>query len=129
LGLTIGLGSNTLAADTGYRGAAATAAVAPVLASSWWLRQLPPRAPLVRIASWVLLTLAGLAALLAITAPARWQGWATIAAAVLAVTATLTRTRLYKATTLLAGVAGIGGGGRGHWPRGGQAHPGRLIGR
>ena len=79
-GLAVGLGTNTLAADTGYRAAAGAAAVAAVVSSTWWLRQLPQRAPLVRMASWVLLSTAALAAVLAVALPARWQGWASIAA-------------------------------------------------
>ena len=112
-GVAVGIGVNTLATDVGYRGAAGAAAVAAVLISAGWLHDLSkrqPRAPLVRIASRGLLAAAAVAAVLAIASPAQWQGYDTITAAPLAIAATLIRTQLADAVTLLGGVAFIGVG-------------------
>jgi len=112
-GVAVGIGVNTLATDVGYRGAAGAAGVAAVLISAGWLHDLSkrlPRAPLVRIASRGLLAAAAVAAVLAIASPSQWQGYDTITAAALAIAATLIRTQLADAVTLLGGVAFIGVG-------------------
>ena len=109
LGLAGGLGVNALSADVGYRGVAAAAAVATVLISSNWVRQFPPTAPLTRMAVWVLLGGAGLAAVLAAVNPG-WEGSATLAATGLTTAAVLIPTEVRKAAELLTGVALIGAG-------------------
>lgn len=52
LGLAGGLGVNTLSNDVGYRGAATAAAIAAILISTNWLRQLPARTPAATADSW-----------------------------------------------------------------------------
>jgi hypothetical protein len=107
LGLAGGLAVNTLSTDVGYRGAPAAAAFVAILLSTNWLRQLPSRAPLVRIVSRALLGGAAIAVLGAAT-NLRWEALATIAATVLTTLAALIQTDLDKAAGLLAGVALIG---------------------
>nr|MDQ3765704.1 hypothetical protein [Actinomycetota bacterium] len=110
LGVATGLGVNELSADgVGYRGVAVTAAVVAILVSTQWLRQLPSRAPLIRIVLWVLLGGAVLATVVAVVSPG-WEGPATIAAAALTTSAVLIPTDLHRTATLLAGVAVIGVG-------------------
>jgi len=103
------LGVNALSADVGYRGVAVAAAVAAILISSNWVRQLPSTAPLTRMASWGLLGGAALAAVLAVVYPG-WEGPATLAATGLTVVAVLIPTELHQATGLLRGAALIGVG-------------------
>jgi hypothetical protein len=109
LGVAGGLAVNTLSNDVGYRGAAVVAAFAAILLSTNWLRQLPPGAPLARIASGALL---GIAVIMVVAAVmnSRWEGLATIVATVLTTSAVLIQTDLDKAAGLLFGVAGIGVG-------------------
>jgi len=103
------MGVNTLSNDFGYRGAATAAAVAAILISTNWLRQLPSGAPLSRIVPWTLLGGAVLAAVVATVNP-RWEGTATVVATVLTTSAVLIPTELDTAVELLSGVAGIGAG-------------------
>lgn len=109
LGLAGGLGVNTLSTDVGYRGAATAAAIAAILISTNWLRQLPPRAPVTRIASRALLGGAALAAVVAAIKPG-WEGPATITATVLTTSAVLIPAELERAVELLIGIALIGVG-------------------
>jgi hypothetical protein len=105
-----GAAVNLLADDYRYRGLTAAGAAGAVLATASWLRRLPPRAPLSRNATRFLL-LAALPALLLETAgPVAWQPWAVAVAAALTVTAVLIPTDPQTATSLLSGVAMIGGG-------------------
>jgi hypothetical protein len=109
LGLADGLAVNALSTDVGYRGAAAVAAFVAILLSTKWLRELPPRAPLVRF---VFRALLGAAAIMVLAAAIshRWEALATIVATVLTTSAVLIQTDLTKAGELLGGVALIGGG-------------------
>lgn len=111
LGLAVGLGTNVLSTDVGYRGTAGVAAVAAVLVVTEWLRRLHPRAPMVRIATWAFLAAAAIGAVVAVAAPDRESaGYATIGAALLATAAVLIPSKSEDALDLLVGVALIGGG-------------------
>jgi hypothetical protein len=74
LGIATGLAVNTLSADgVGYRGAAILTALAAILLSINWLRQLPSQALLIRIMSWGLLGGAATTAVVAAANPG-WEG-------------------------------------------------------
>jgi hypothetical protein len=105
LSLAGGLGVNALSGDLGYRGAAAAAAA--ILVSTNWLRQLPPRAPLVRMVSRALLGGAAIAAVVAAASPSR-EGLATITATALTISTLLIASDLPQATRILGGTALIG---------------------
>jgi hypothetical protein len=111
LGLAVGLGTNLLSTDVGYRGAAGVAALAAVIYVAEWLRRLHPRAPIVRIATWAFLAAAAVGAIVAVGAPDRGSaGYATLGTALLATTAVLIPGKSEDALQLLLGVAGIGVG-------------------
>lgn len=99
-----GMAVNLLADGYRYRGLTAAVAVGAVLATASWLRKLPPRAPLSRHATRLLLIAALLALLLAAAGPVSWGPWAMAAAAALTGIAVLVPTDFQTAASLLAGV-------------------------
>ena len=107
LGLAVGMGTNVLSNDAGYRWTAAVFALAGVAAGANWVRGLPPRAPLRRWSARTTLVAALLAGLAALAVPAA-SGYLVVAAAVLVAGAILTSTDLSNAGHLLGGAALIG---------------------
>lgn len=108
VGLAGGLAVNSFSNDFGWRASAIVAAIAAILLATNWFRGLPPRAPLVAVASWTTLTIAGVATVLAVALPVRWQGHAVMAASLLAIAAVLLRADPDEALDTLGGVAFIG---------------------
>ena len=99
---------NLLSTSIGYRGVAAVALAAGLVATIGWLRRLPPRAPLTQAGIPILLSLA-LVATIAALVPA-WSTPATIVAAVPLLTAAALTATLERAADLFASIASIGGG-------------------
>ncbi len=95
IGLAGGLGVNTLATDFGYRGVATAAAIAAILITTNWVRQLPSQAPLTWMVSWGLLGGAAIAAVVAAANPG-WESLATIVATAFTTAAVLIPTRLER---------------------------------
>ena len=110
IGLGAGMGIDLLSTDLGYPGLAAAVAAVAVLAGTGWLRQLPPRAPLARRTSRLLLGLALAAVVVAAAAPDPWDGYSVLAAASLTLIAVLLAADLSTVAPLLGGAAGIGVG-------------------
>jgi len=110
LGLTGGVAVNDLSSEHGWRILTVVVVVAAVLLAADWLRRLPPGAPLVTFLSRAALGAAGLSAVAAVAAPARWQGYAAAAATMFAVGALTIRSYPGEASNALAGAALIGAG-------------------
>ncbi|SCL44525.1 hypothetical protein GA0070606_0331 [Micromonospora citrea] len=110
LGATGAMGYNLLSTTVGYRGVAVTLAVGAVLAAANWVRGLPPRAPLVRYALRVLLALALVAAVVAMTTPRGFAGPAVLLSAGLVAAAVVIPADLVVAGLLafLTAFAGLG---------------------
>ncbi|XTZ16647.1 hypothetical protein ACQSSU_04450 [Micromonospora echinospora] len=104
LGAAGGLGVDVL----GHRGVAAAILAGAVLSAVVWLRELPPRGPLVRYAARVLLALALVGAIVAAVGPASWATRATLTAVALTAATVLLADDLVPACTLLVGAAVVG---------------------
>ena len=117
MGVAGGMAINDLSGTLGYRGLTGVFALAGVLAATNWLRKLDPRAPLARYASWLFLTPAAAAAIVAAFSPGRIEGIFTATAVILTTGAIFLSTGieagaglLQRAAVIGIGVAGIGFG-------------------
>jgi len=110
LGTTSGMGVNLVSTDAGYRGVAVTAALAALLTASSWLRTLPPRAPIVRHSTRLLLAVGLVMAAIAAAGPQRLAPFAVLAAAVSVAGAISIRVGSRQVVRILIGAAFVGAG-------------------
>lgn len=103
-----GMAVNSLSSDFGYRGATIAIVLAGIFSGIVSLRQLPPGAPLVRMASGLVVVLSIACMFVAVLGPRAWATPALLATAALIVIAVLVQVNAWTGVRLLSGVAAIG---------------------
>ncbi|MGC4851462.1 hypothetical protein ACLQ3F_29890 [Micromonospora sp. DT15] len=108
IGAAGGLSVNILSSDYRYRAVLAALALAAILSGTGWIRRLPPRAPLARHSTSVLLGLALAAVIATLVAPRSWTGPAAFTVVGLVTAAVLIATDLITVVLLLSGTGCVG---------------------
>ena len=108
--LASGMAVNQLSNTLGYKGVAGASAAAGIVAGVFWLRRLPPRAPLLRYSFRALLLSALVAVVAAFVMLSTWTAYLAFAAIGLTVIAASLTINFYVSCAVLGGASAVGAG-------------------